>query len=550
MLTYMRSILHSGRITVTTLLLCLLAFVSLASSGPAAAQNQSAQELRWTFAGNTSGFGRNHLLSQPFWIGNFSRLNRADVLFYNPGDGNWFLALHSGNQLAWSYAGNTQGANPGDPNFGQIWDGRPFWIGDFNGDGRADVLFYYPGDGNWWLGSHNGNQLAWSYAGNTQGANPGDPNFGQVWDGRPFWIGNFSRSDRTEVLFYYPGDDKWSLGTHQGPGGQINWSFAGNTTGFGQGHASRQPVWIGNFSRPDRAEVLFYNPGDDNWWLGSHEGASAQLRWIFAGNTTGFGQGHASRQLVRTGNFSSDRAEVLFYNPGDDNWFLGSGGVDLRVEVDTINTATAGLPAVVQRGGQNFSLQDIFRSTGINIEVLVDQNVADPAQQQQPPQVTQFTNAALQNFMLANRNQQPPGPNVWWIQAQILTTHVQQGLLGIMFDQNGRRAIAVFANAIGNNTAPNATIAQAILQVAAHEVGHALNLFHSDADDLPCCQNQVGAIPQGRSIMNQIRCLGNNWGYFFSQAEQNHLLTHPANRLQPNSGIGFNQCLAGHTGTC
>jgi hypothetical protein len=29
------------------------------------------------------------------------------------------------------------------------------------------MLFYYPGDGNWWLGSHNGNTLNWSLGGNT-----------------------------------------------------------------------------------------------------------------------------------------------------------------------------------------------------------------------------------------------------------------------------------------------------------------------------------------------------------------------------------------------
>jgi hypothetical protein len=83
------------------------------------------------------------------------------VLFYNPGDDNWWLGSHDGNELAWSFAGNTLG-------FGQVWDGRPFWTGDFNGNGRAEVLFYYPGDGNWWLGSHPGlgGQLQWTFAGN------------------------------------------------------------------------------------------------------------------------------------------------------------------------------------------------------------------------------------------------------------------------------------------------------------------------------------------------------------------------------------------------
>jgi hypothetical protein len=50
-----------------------------------------------------------------------------------------------------------------------INDGRPFWIGDFTGGGTADVLFYYPGDDNWWLGSVQNGQLNWTLVGNTAG---------------------------------------------------------------------------------------------------------------------------------------------------------------------------------------------------------------------------------------------------------------------------------------------------------------------------------------------------------------------------------------------
>ena len=65
-----------------------------------------------------------------------------------------------GKQLAWSHAGNTAG-------FGHaINDGRPFWVGDFTGDGRADVLFHFRGDLNWWRGSVSGTTLGWTLAGN------------------------------------------------------------------------------------------------------------------------------------------------------------------------------------------------------------------------------------------------------------------------------------------------------------------------------------------------------------------------------------------------
>ena len=89
------------------------------------------------------------------------RPGQASTLFYDPSNDNWFLGTHDGNQLNWTFAGNTIG-------FGHnIHDGRPFWVGDFNGDGRTEILFYFPGDGNWFLGAHDGNQLTWTFAGNT-----------------------------------------------------------------------------------------------------------------------------------------------------------------------------------------------------------------------------------------------------------------------------------------------------------------------------------------------------------------------------------------------
>ncbi len=103
--------------------------------------------LQWSFEGNTNGFGQ-VADGRPIWIGNFSRSDRAEVLFYFPGDGNWWLGSHNGTELAWSFAGNTNG-------FGQVADGRPIWIGDFNGNSKSDVLFYFPGDGNWWLGDYH-----------------------------------------------------------------------------------------------------------------------------------------------------------------------------------------------------------------------------------------------------------------------------------------------------------------------------------------------------------------------------------------------------------
>jgi hypothetical protein len=108
-------------------------------------------------------FARAGLQPSSTWIADFTGGGKADVLFYYPGDDNWWLGSMATGQLAWTKVGNT-GA------FGHnITDGRPFWIADFTGDGKADVLFYYPGDDNWWLGNTEGNALGWTLTGKSAG---------------------------------------------------------------------------------------------------------------------------------------------------------------------------------------------------------------------------------------------------------------------------------------------------------------------------------------------------------------------------------------------
>jgi hypothetical protein len=71
-------------------------------------------------------------------------------MFYYKGDGNWWLGSMANGKLNWSLVNQSAG-------FGNLIDGNhPIWIADFSGVGHADVLFYYNGDGNWWLGNMAG----------------------------------------------------------------------------------------------------------------------------------------------------------------------------------------------------------------------------------------------------------------------------------------------------------------------------------------------------------------------------------------------------------
>ena len=78
----------------------------------------------------------------------------------------------------------------------------------------------YPVDDNWWLGTYGNNQLNWSIVGNTHTRDLGHA----IYDGRSFWIGDFNRDGKADVLFYYPVDDNT-----RADGDKINWSPVSNT---------------------------------------------------------------------------------------------------------------------------------------------------------------------------------------------------------------------------------------------------------------------------------------------------------------------------------
>ncbi|MFP5111388.1 FG-GAP repeat domain-containing protein [Bacillaceae bacterium C204] len=273
----------------------------------------SGNNISWKSISDTSWMG-NLNDGRPFWIGDYNGDKKDDILFYSPTDRNWTMGTYKYDEdlmmyrLSWSTVGNTQT----DYGYGQVYDGRPFWTGDFNGDKKDDILFYYPGNCNWHLGTFNGTKFTWITAGNTQT----DYGYGQVYDGRPFWKGDFNGDGKDDILFYYPGNGNWHFGTFNGT--KFTWNTAGNTNGFGQVYDGR-PFWTGDFNGYGGDDILFHFPadrGDGSFWIGVFNGN--QLSWTLTGYD------YHGRQFGMT-----------YYN----NWrgdFNGDGSDDLLYDFDTI----------------------------------------------------------------------------------------------------------------------------------------------------------------------------------------------------------------------
>ena len=143
-------------------------------------------------------------------------------------------------------------------------------IGDYNGDKKTDILFHYyneKGIGNlwaknfdWFLGTFDstGKLVCKGAISNTEG-------FGNT-STLPHFVGRFSRNDRDEIMFYYGGDGNWWLATLNSQG-KFDWKLVSNTTGFG--NITNLPKWVGDFTGDGKSDVLFYYGGDGNWFLGS-----------------------------------------------------------------------------------------------------------------------------------------------------------------------------------------------------------------------------------------------------------------------------------------
>ena len=292
-------------------------------------------KLQWLDLGDVSGFGNLLDGEHQFWVGSFSDSGRSELLFYY--QGNWWLGqVNSANKLMWKLVGNTSGQPAGNSvNFGNLSDGQhQFWVGAFTGTTQTQILFYF--QGYWWLGQIDlTGQLKWTSPGNTSGQPAGNRvNFGDLADAQHrIWVGAFEGHGRSQILFYFEGDGNWWLGTI-GTAGSFQWQLVGNSKGgstensvnFGNLLDSAHFFWRGNFTAAGQADMVMHYRGDGNWFDGSLD-PTGKLRWRSLGNTKGFGDVTDTSHRFWVGNFGgTGRDELLFYNSGDSNWWRGEIG--------------------------------------------------------------------------------------------------------------------------------------------------------------------------------------------------------------------------------
>jgi hypothetical protein len=270
------------------------------------------------FASNAANFWSSMPVSwQVAGTGDFNGDGRDDILWRNGSTGqttDWLGQANGG------FVGNDANFYATIPTSWNV-----VGIGDFNGDGRDDILWRNPSTGQTtdWLGQANG-----GFVGNDANALS---TIGTSWQVAA--TGDFNGDGRSDILWR---DNTGAVTTALG---QANGGFASNAANFWTTiPTSWQIVGSGDFNGDGRDDILWRNPttGEITNWLGQPNGG-------FIGNDTNFYTTIPTSWLIEgIGDFNGDGRDDLLWRNGSTgqttDWLGQANGSFIGNDANALST--------------------------------------------------------------------------------------------------------------------------------------------------------------------------------------------------------------------
>jgi hypothetical protein len=214
--------------------------------------------------------------------------------------------------------------------FSQVF-GRPqgqHFIGDFDGDHKADFVFFEPLVS---IMKDSGSQTAWGsnsmYIRLTRSdrwdAVPGWQNGEFGHSAGQFFIGDFDGDSRSDFAFFEPADNSMHIRLNTAAGYVPGVGWGANAFGHSGGQ-----FFIGDFDGDGQSDFAFFEPGDNSMHLFLNTGAGWTYQQAWGSNAFG----HSAGQFF-IGDFNGDgRSDFAFFEPADNSMYI------------LLNTATGFIP--------------------------------------------------------------------------------------------------------------------------------------------------------------------------------------------------------------
>jgi hypothetical protein len=225
--------------------------------------------------------------------GDFDGDGKTDIAVYRQSTGEWFILTSS---TGYSYNKAIIVAW-GRPSLGD----QPV-VGDFDGDGKADIAIYRPGSGQWFILTSSSNYsssmiITW---GNS------------AFNDQPV-VGDFDGDGKTDIAIYRQSTGEWFILTSS-TGYSYNNSIV---VMWGCPSLGDQPV-VGDYDGDGRADIAVYRPSSGQWFILTSSSGYSSNSYL----TTTWGNPSLNDSPVR-GDFDGDRKmDIAIYRQTSGDWFI------------------------------------------------------------------------------------------------------------------------------------------------------------------------------------------------------------------------------------
>ena len=222
-------------------------------------------------------------------LGDFNGDGKTDAMGYAESTGKWHVTLSTGSGFDGAGGGMWKGTSGGPSNSA---------LGDFNGDGRTDVMGRTSVAGQWWVGLSSGTDFDATGSGTWTGHR------GRVGDN---FIGDFDGDGRSDSLGYTGVADQWHVALSDGT------SFNAPGSGIWRGHRGvASNNFLGDYNGDGKTDIMGYTGSQGLWHVSLSSGADFDAPG--SGNWHGHTGGSGNNFL---GDFNGDgMTDIARYKSG------------------------------------------------------------------------------------------------------------------------------------------------------------------------------------------------------------------------------------------